>query len=99
MEALAQLRCVDGLSAAPIVNLAAARSRTLEAGAALKAAELVQLARVISSVAVIAGARGAWHAGRAGGGLQAVAWVLGCAAQAALVSPAWPCYHAPPCPT
>lgn len=55
VEALAQLRCVDGLSAAPIVNLAAERSRTLEEGGALKAAELVQLSRLMNSVAVIAG--------------------------------------------
>ena len=59
VEALAQLRCVDGLSAAPIVSLAAQRSRTLEGGGALKAAELVQLSRVMNSVAVIAG--GCWQ--------------------------------------
>lgn len=82
MEALAQLRCVDGLSAAPIVNLAAARSRTLEAGAALRVTELVQLARVISSVAVIAGAwvGGLERGAGGGGGMEAAVWALGACA-------------------
>lgn len=59
-EALAQLRCIDGLSAAPVVSLAADRARTLDAAAGgLGALVLTQLARVMSAVAAVAGACGA----------------------------------------
>lgn len=63
VEALAQLRCIDGLSAAPVVNLAASRARAMEEGGIYEAPALVQLARVMNCVAVIAGA----HLCREGG--------------------------------
>ena len=45
VEALAQLRCVDGLSASPVVSLAVGSARQLEQGRQLDVPQLTQLAR------------------------------------------------------
>lgn len=58
VEALAQLRCIDGLSAAPVVSLAADYARALDEAGRLEGPQLTQLARVMNSVAVVAGGWG-----------------------------------------
>lgn len=55
MEALAQLRCIDARSAGPAVQLAVSTSRSLEEGQHLAVGQLGQLARIMQSVAIIAG--------------------------------------------
>ncbi|PRW58441.1 hypothetical protein C2E21_3200 [Chlorella sorokiniana] len=54
VEALARLRCIYGLSTAPVVNLAISRAQTLEESGHLEGPQLAQLARVMNAVAVVA---------------------------------------------
>ncbi|PSC76906.1 hypothetical protein C2E20_0152 [Micractinium conductrix] len=72
IEAMAQLRCVDDLSATPLVSLAVGAARRAEEGGQLAVVRLAMLARVMHSVAVIAAtttvqsatllaATAAWH--------------------------------------
>lgn len=55
MEALSQLRCIDGLSAAPVLHLATSRARSMEEAGQLDIAALNQLTRLARAVAVVAG--------------------------------------------
>lgn len=64
VEALAQLQCLDALSAPLVIRLAVGAARRLEEGQPLAVGQLNQLARVMQSLSVAAGkggrGQGAW---------------------------------------
>ena len=103
VEALAQLRAVDGAAATRLIAIAVQRVRVLEASGRPDAAAFTQLARIMQGVAVIAGALAL-----RGGSLQGLALGWGLPRQARCthqcppasphplpLQPARPCQH--PC--
>ncbi len=66
MEALAQLRCLDAVSATLAIQLAVGTARKLEEGQRLALGQLSQLARLMQSLSIAAGKCGTCRVGRDG---------------------------------
>lgn len=64
VEALAQLGCLDALSAPLAIRLAVGTARKLEEGQRLAVGQLSQLARIMQSLSIAAGKRGRGPGGR-----------------------------------
>lgn len=66
VEALAQLRCLDAVSATLAIQLAGGTARKLEEGQRLAVGQLSQLARIMQSLSIAAGKCGTCRVGTHG---------------------------------